>query len=69
MAHNSLCLAKEIPFNEIVPGRILHVRILGKNVALDVMSCYQCVWCSKETLAANEESRSSILNALGKSLK
>ena len=36
MAHNSLCLAKEIPFNEIVPGRILHVRILGKNIALDV---------------------------------
>ena len=44
MVHSSLCQAKDIRFNEVLPGRLLHVRVPGASFSLDVLSFYQFVW-------------------------
>ena len=67
MVHSTLCKQQEIRFNEILPGRLLHVRIPGKSFSLDAISCYQYVWRSKENLQSNKDNRSSLLRKLGSS--
>ena len=43
--HNSVCPAHDIRYNELRPGRLLHVRIsLQKRPALDVLAVYQHAW-------------------------
>ena len=69
MVHSTLCKQQEIRFNEILPGRVLHVRIPGKSFSLDAISCYQYVWRSKENLQSNKDNRSSLLRKLGSSIR
>ena len=69
MVHTSLCKHQRLKFNEVIPGRILHVRVPGEGHCLDVLSCYQHVWRSKDTLTANKESRSLFLAKLNSSIK
>eukprot|EP00439_Symbiodinium_sp_Y106_P055449 s2689_g7.t1 len=57
MVHSTLCKQQEIRFNEILPGRVLHVRIPGKSFSMDAISCYQYVWRSKENLQSNKDNR------------
>ena len=68
MVHNSLCQAKDIRFNEVMPGRLLHVRVPGTSFSLDVLSFYQFVWRSKQTLAQNQEQRRAALDSLSKTV-
>ena len=65
MAHNSLCRSKQLKFNEIVPARILHVRIPGQDIPLDVISCYQHVWRAGEADTAKKESRNHLIRSSG----
>ncbi|CAE7458415.1 unnamed protein product [Symbiodinium natans] len=45
LVHNSVCPAHDIRYNELKPGRLLHVRIsLQKRPALDVLAVYQHAW-------------------------
>ena len=69
MVHSTLCKQQEIRFNEILPGRVLHVRIPGKSFSLDAISCYRYVWRSKENLQSNKDNRSSLLRKLGSSIR
>ena len=68
MVHNSLCKAKDIRFNEILPGRVLHVRIPGEQFSMDVISFYQFVWRSKQTLTKNQEQRKAALDRLSQAV-
>ena len=68
MVHNSLCKAKDIRFNEILPGRLLHVRIPGEQFSIDVFSIYQFVWRSKQTLTQNQEQRKAALTKLSQTV-
>ena len=47
---NPACANQRLKFNEVIPGRILHVRVTGEDHCLDVLSCYKHVWRSKDTL-------------------
>ena len=68
MVHGSLCKAKDIRFNEILPGRLLHVRIPGESFSLDVLSFYQYVWRSRQTLTQNQEQRKDALAKLSQTI-
>ena len=68
MVHGSLCKAKDIRFNEIMPGRLLHVRIPGESFSLDIISFYQFVWRSKQTLTQNQEQRKDALAKLSQTI-
>ena len=68
MVHSSLCQAKDIRFNEVLPGRLLHVRVPGASFSLDVLSVYQFVWRSKQTLTQNQDQRRSALDSLSKTV-
>ena len=68
MVHGSLCKAKDIRLNEILPGRLLHVRIPGESFSLDVISFYQFVWRSKQTLTQNQEQRKDALSKLSQTI-
>ena len=68
MVHHSLCPPKDLRLNEVLPGRLLHVRIPGTETSLDVFSYYQCVWRSQETVNSNKEMRHATLNKLSQSL-
>ena len=68
MVHSSLCQAKDIRFNEVLPGRLLHVRVPGASFSMDVISFYQYVWRSKQTLTQNQEQRKSALDCLSKTV-
>ena len=68
MVHSSLCKAKDIRFNEILPGRLLHVRIPGEKFSLDVISFYQFVWRSKQTLTQSQEQRQDALAKLSQTI-
>ena len=69
MVHANLCKPQQLKFKEVIPGRILHVRVPGNGHSLDVLSCYQHVWRSKETFVANKESRRLLLAKLNTSIK
>ena len=69
MIHSSLCRQQALRFNEVVPGRALQVRVPRKDYALDIFSCYQYVWRSKETLANNKLLRKQFLNSFSNSLR
>ena len=45
------------------------MRVPGEDHCLDVLSCYQHVWRSKDTLTANKESRRLFLAQLKTSIK
>ena len=49
LATKMLCQAQSIRYTEVMPGRILHVRIPGERFSLHVISVYQFVWCSSTT--------------------
>ena len=68
MVHSSLCQANHIRFNEVLPGRLLHVRVPGASFSMDVISFYQYVWRSKQTLTQNQEQRKSALDSLSKTV-
>ena len=68
MVHSSLCQAKDIRFNEVLPGRLLHVRVPGASFSMDVIAFYQYVWRSKQTLTQNQEQRKSALDSLSKTV-
>ena len=68
MVHQSLCQAKDLRFKEVVPGRLLHVRIPGAGTSLDALSSYQYVWRSKETVSHNKEQRQAALQKLNQAL-
>ncbi|CAE7700026.1 unnamed protein product [Symbiodinium sp. CCMP2592] len=53
---------------EILPGRILHVRLSGINYSIDLLSCYQYVISSRETTAVNASRREHFWTLLGRCL-
>ena len=50
-------------FQRGLPGRLLHVRVPGASFSLDVLSFYQFVWRSKQTLTQNQDQRRSALDS------
>ena len=53
---------------EIVPGRLLHVRISGVHYGIDILSCYQHVISSRESQNKTAAKREQIWTALGRCL-
>ena len=41
MLRESLCRTGELHFQEVVKGRLLHVRLSQELHAIDIVSCYQ----------------------------
>ena len=68
IVHDSLCQAKDIRFYEVMPGRLLHLRVPGASFSLDVLSFYQFAWRSKQTLTQNQEQRRAALDSLSKTV-
>ena len=64
LVKKALCNARSIRYTEVMPGRILHVRIPGERFSLDVVSVYQFVWRSNTTSEANKSQRQGLLNEL-----
>ena len=50
---------------EVVPGRLLHVRLSGKLYSIDLISCYQHVINSKDSPQLNASRREQIWTKLG----
>ena len=40
----SLCHANDLRWNEIIPGRLVHVRVMNATRNLDILGCYQHVY-------------------------
>ena len=57
-----------IRFAEVVPGRLLHVRVSGKHFGIDLLSCYQHVISSRESQSSTSSKRDFIWTALGRCL-
>ena len=57
-----------IRFAEVVPGRLLHVRVSGKHYGIDLLSCYQHVISSRESRSSTSSKRDTIWTALGRCL-
>ena len=64
MVHDSLCRAKNIRFNEVLPGRLLHVRVPGASFSIDAVSFSQYVWRSKQTVTQSQEQRRAAMYSL-----
>ena len=64
MVHNCLCQARDLRYNEVLPGRLLQVRIPGSDTSIDAISFYQFVWRSKQTVSQNKEQRHAALQKL-----
>ena len=64
LVRKSLCRASSLRYNEVLPGRVLHARIPGEQVSLDVVSVYQHVWRSTLTTEANQQHRKGVLSSL-----
>ena len=64
MVHNCLCQAKDLRYNEVLPGRLLQVRVPGSDTSIDAISFYQFVWRSKQTVSQNKEQRHAALQKL-----
>ena len=56
MVKKTFCQAQSLRYTEVQPGRILHERVPGDAVSLDVISVYQFVqvWRSTITTEANK---------------
>ena len=50
---------------EVVPGRLLHVRLTGKLYSIDLLSCYQHVISSRDSASVNASRREQYWNKLG----
>ena len=50
---------------EVVPGRLLHVRLTGKLYSIDLLSCCQHVISSRDSASANASRREQYWNKLG----
>ena len=50
---------------EVVPGRMLHVRLTGNLYSIDLLSCYQHVISSRDSAALNASRREQYWNKLG----
>ena len=59
MVARTLCTEHDISWSDVVPGRVLHVRIHGHSNSIDILNVYQYVGVS-----ANEEKRQLIWDAL-----
>ena len=59
MVARTLCTEHDISWNDVVPGRVLHVRIHGHSNSIDILNVYQYVGVS-----ANEEKRQLLWDAL-----
>ena len=68
MVKKTLCQAQSLRYTEVQPGRILHVRVPGEAVSLDVISVYQFVWRSTITTEANKIQRQKLIDQLAKQL-
>lgn len=44
MVAKTLCAGTDLRWNEVLPGRILHVRIMNSTRNIDVLGCYQHVY-------------------------
>ena len=64
MVRKTLCQAQSLRYTEVQPGRILHVRVPGAAICLDIISVYQFVWRSTITTEANKSQRQKLLDQL-----
>ena len=62
---NSLSTEGDIRWNEVVPGRLLHVRIMNTTRCIDVLGCYQHVFNREKD---HLKRRETFWNALGHQL-
>ena len=69
MVRKTLCQAQSLRYTEVQPGRILHVRVPGAAICLDIISVYQFVWRSTTTTEANKSQRQTLLDQLSKQLR
>ena len=69
MVRKTLCQAQSLRYTEVQPGRILHVRVSGAAICLDIISVYQFVWRSTITTEANKSQRQKLLEQLSKHLR
>ena len=72
MVRKTLCQAQSLRYTEateVQPGRILHVRVPGAAICLDIISVYQFVWRSAITTEANKSQRQKLLDQLSKHLR
>ena len=69
MVRKTLCQTQSLRYTEVQPGRILHVRVPGETVSLDIISVYQFVWRSAITTEANKSPRQKLLDQLEKHLR
>ena len=51
----SLCSAENLRWNEVVPGRLLHVRLLMPARNIDILGCYQYVFSKDHACKQNRE--------------
>ena len=68
MVRKTLCQAQSLRYTEVQPGRVLHVRVAGETVSLDVISLYQFVWRSTISTEANKAQRQKLIDQLAKHL-
>ena len=68
MVRKTLCQAQSLRYTEVQPGRVLHVRVPGETVSLDVISVYQFVWRSTISTEANKAQRQKLIDQLAKHL-
>ena len=61
LVKKTLCKAQSIRHTEVVPGRILHVRVPGADVSLDVISVHQFVRRSSIMTEAKKSRRQKLL--------
>ena len=69
MVHTTLCRQHALRFNEVLPGRLLQVRVPGDHFSLDIVCCYQHVWRAKETLETNRSLRSTLIRSLRQTIQ
>ena len=50
LLHQSLCAQSDISFADLVPGRLLHIRIRHRPKDLDIVCAYQHAWTTDSSL-------------------
>ena len=64
LVRRALAPASLIRFHEVVPGRLLHVRIPLAHNSLDVVCVYQHVWRGTQSSLENTQTRADLLHKL-----
>ena len=50
LVSHSICKPDDIRWQELVPGRLLHVRLMKSNRNVDILGCYQHTWSRDATV-------------------